>query len=144
MAKTWKKYEVMVLIDSDLGLDTIEGMIERFREIIRTSGGKVQRTVRWGIRNMAFSIKRKPKAYYAVIEFAGEGPVSTNLSHQLNLFDTVIKFQIVKNADGIDPVDLPDTEEVVDQVVRTVEEVMPILSRDDDEEEEMGDDEDRD
>jgi small subunit ribosomal protein S6 len=144
MAKTWKKYEVMVLIDSDLGLDTIEGMIERFREIIRNSGGKVQRTVRWGIRTMAFSIKRKPKAYYAVIEFAGEGPVSTNLSHQLNLLDTVIKFQIVKNADGVEPADLPDTEEVVDQVVRSVEEVMPIRTRDEDEEEDMGDEEERD
>lgn len=144
MAKTWKKYEVMVLIDSDLGQDTIDGMIERFREIIRSTGGKVQKTIRWGIRTMAFSIKRKPKAYYAIIEFAGEGPVSTNLSHQLNLLDTVIKFQIVKNADGVDPVDLPDTEEVVDQVVRSIEEVPAISIRDEDEEEELDDEEERD
>lgn len=135
MAKTWKKYEVMVLIDADLGLDTIEAMIERFREIIRGNQGRVLRTERWGIRNMAFAIKRHKKSYYVLMEFAGEGPVSIALSHQLNLLDTVVKFQIIKNVQGVDPADLPETEEIVDQVAKPVEEIKPMAIRDEDEEE---------
>lgn len=142
MAKTWKKYEVMILIDAELGLDTIEGMIERFREIIRSNQGKVLKTERWGIRNMAFAIKRHKKAYYVVIEFAGEGPVSTTLSHQLNLLDTVVKFQIIRNVMGVDPADLPDTEEVVDHVMKPVEEAKPLPVRGEEEEgEEEGEEE---
>lgn len=144
MAKTWKKYEVMVLIDAEQSIETIETMVERFREIIRSNGGKVMRTERWGIRNMAFAIKRHKKAYYVVIEFAGEGTVSTTLSHQLNLLDTVVKFQVIKNADGVDPVDVPDTEEIVDHVVRQVEETRPMSSRDEEEEGEEEEEEDED
>ena len=141
MAKTWKKYEVMVLIDDELSLETIEGMIEKFREVIRANQGRVLKTERWGIRNMAFAIKRHKKAYYAVLEFAGEGPVSTALSHQLNLLDTVIKFQVVRTAEGVEPADLPEKEEIVDQVVRPVEETRPMMR---DDEEEMDDEEDED
>lgn len=145
MAKTWNKYEVLVLIDADLPLETIEGMIERFREIIRSNQGKVLKTERWGIRNMAFAIKRKTKSYYTLLEFAGEGPVSIALSHQLNLLDTVIKFQIVKLGSKIDPETLPDVEEIIDQPIKSLEEARTFPVRgDDEEEEEMDMDEDED
>lgn len=112
MAKNWNRYENLILIDAGLGLEATEQLIERCREIVRTNGGRMIKTERWGLRDMAFAIKRQPKACYVLLEFAGEGTVSTSLSHQLNLLDTVIKFQIIKLEQGIDPAELPDIAEV--------------------------------
>ena len=140
MAKTWKKYEVLVLIDADLSLETIEGMIERFREVIRGNQGRVLKTERWGVRNMAFAIKRKQKSYYVLLEFAGEGPVSTALAHQLNLLDTVVKFQIVRVAEGLEPSELPEVEEIIDQPIKSLEEPRSFAASMEEEEEEEGDD----
>lgn len=113
MAKTWRRYEIMVLIDAGLAMEAAEQLIEKCREIIRNAGGRMVKTERWGLRDLAFPIKRHAKAYYVLLEYVGEGAVSTTLSHHLNLLDTVVKFQGVKLAEGIDPAELPEADEII-------------------------------
>lgn len=110
MAKTWRKYETLILIDAGLGMEATEEYINRFREQINGEG-RMLKTERWGVRDMAFEIKHHAKSYYLLLEYAGEGVVSTRLEHELNLLDSIIKFQTVKLAQGLDPEELPTDEE---------------------------------
>ena len=112
MAKTWRKYESLILYSPELDTDASEALVERFRDFIRSADGRMLKTERWGVRDTAFEIKGNKKAYYVLLEYAGEGPVSLHLAHQLNLLDMVIKFQTIKLADRVDPDDLPETEEI--------------------------------
>jgi small subunit ribosomal protein S6 len=110
MARTWRKYETLILIDAGLGMEATEEFINRFRQLINTDG-RMLKTDRWGVRNTAFEIKHHTKAYYLMLEYAGEGVVSTQLEHALNLLDSIIKFQTIKLAEGLDPEELPTEEE---------------------------------
>ncbi len=122
MAKTWRKYESLILYSAELDTDGSEALLERFREFIRSADGRMLKTERWGLRDMAFEIKHNKKAHYVLLEYAGEGPVSNALHHQLNLLDTVIKFQTIKLEDRVDPADLPETEEIIGDLEAPAEE----------------------
>ncbi|HEY6009432.1 MAG TPA: 30S ribosomal protein S6 [Geobacteraceae bacterium] len=127
MEQIWKKYETLVLYNGAMDLPAAEQMLEKLREIVRSGGGKMVKTERWGLRDMAFPIKRCKRAYYTLIEYAGPGTVSTNLGHQMNLIDEVVKFQTVKIADRVNPADLPETEEIVGRELPTVPPPMPVV-----------------
>jgi small subunit ribosomal protein S6 len=136
MSTPWRKYEILILMDANLGTEGTENLINRCRNFVIDAGGRMLKTERWGIRDMAFEIKRQKKACYVLLEFAGEGKVSTSLAHQLNLIDVIIKFQAVKLAEGVDPATLPEIEEQVSAVIPTKAPILPDLIKDEEEEEE--------
>ncbi|PLX41549.1 MAG: 30S ribosomal protein S6 [Deltaproteobacteria bacterium] len=143
MAKNWKKYEALVLFDANLGVEGSEELIDKFRGFITDAGGRMLKTERWGVRKMAFEINHHEKAYYVLFEFAGLGEVSTEFARQLNLIDIVIKFQTVKLAEGVDPEELPDTEEnIIPEEPKAEEEVPAKVEEDDDDEDDDDEDDD--
>lgn len=133
MATPWRKYEVLILIDAGLGNDGVEALINKCRGFVTDAGGRMLKTERWGYRDMAYEIKHKKKAYYVLLEFAGESSVATSVEHQLNLIDEIVKYQAVKLAEGVDPAALPEIEEHVSAPVPTK---APIRALEKDEEEE--------
>ncbi len=122
MAKTWRKYENLILLDPELGAEPTAELIERFRSIVRDNGGKMVKSDCWGIRNTAFEIKHKTKCYYVMLEYAGEGSVSIEFARQLNLLDVVVKFQSIKLAENLDPEEFANIEEEIK------EEVVPVAA----------------
>ncbi|TAL18239.1 30S ribosomal protein S6 [bacterium] len=136
MPTPWRKYEILILMDPNLGTEGTEDLINRCRGFVIDAGGRMLKTERWGIRDTAFEVKRQKKAWYLLLEFAGEGSVATSMARQLNLLDVVIKFQAVKLAEGIDPSTLPEIEEQVSAVAPSKPPVLPDLIKDEEEEEE--------
>jgi len=117
MEQIWKKYEALVLYNGGFDTETSEQMLERLREFIRSNGGRILKTERWGLRDMAYAIKRQKRAYYVLIEFAGPAAVSTEFARQMNLIDDIIKFQMVRLADRVEEADLPETEEEISREI---------------------------
>ncbi len=137
MATPWRKYEVLILINATIGNDGIENLINKSRGFVTDAGGRMLKTVRWGFRDMAYEIKRQKRAYYVLLEFAGESKVATNLEHQLNLIDEIVKYQVVKLAEGVDSAALPEIEEHISAPVPTKAPIRA-LEKDEDEEGEEG------
>ena len=108
MADIWHRYESLILFDPDLGEETTEELIARVKEYITNESGRILKTDRWGIRDLAFVMKGRAKAYYVLLEFAGPTRAATELDRRLNLLDTVLKFQTIKLEKRIDPDALPE------------------------------------
>ncbi len=107
MAELWSRYESLILFDPDLGEEARTELIGRVKEYISNASGRILKTDHWGLRDLAFAMKGRSKAYYLLVEFAGPAPVSTELARRLNLLDTVLKFQTIKLEDRLDPSELP-------------------------------------
>ena len=115
MAEKWRKYETLILFDPELGTEGTEEHVQRAREFITQEGGRILKGERWGLRDTAFEIKNRRKAYYLLLEYAGPARAATELDRRLNLLDTVLKFQTVKLEEEVDPASLADVEEVVSE-----------------------------
>lgn len=94
-----RAYELMVIIDGDLEENNVEGTVRRVHDQIKTKGGDVQRTDRWGKRRFAYEIAKKTDGYYVVIEFLG-GEGLADLERQFRLADDVVRHKLIRLPDA--------------------------------------------
>ncbi|MDR2771589.1 MAG: 30S ribosomal protein S6 [Clostridiales Family XIII bacterium] len=87
-------YELMFIIAAALDDSVKEATIETVKEII-SSGGEVVQTDVWGIRKLAYPIKKKNEGYYAVILFKAPADLPKELDRRLRISDNVIRHLII-------------------------------------------------
>lgn len=113
MAEKWRKYETLLIFGAELGTEGTEALVQKVRDYVTQDGGRILKTERWGLRDLAFELKGHARGYYLLLEYAGVPRVATEVDRKLNLIDSIIKFQTVKLDVDLDPATLPETEEVV-------------------------------
>ncbi len=142
MAEKWRRYETLMIFDPDLGIDGTEELVQKTREYITLAEGRVLKTERWGVRDLAFELKGRRKGYYLLLEYAGLPRVATEIDRRLNLLDTVVKFQTVKLEEAVNPETLPEPVEIVAEATTAPVTTPATAATDEDEStEESGDDE---
>ena len=90
-------YEVLFIIDPALEDEKKEATIEAVKEII-ASEGEVGNVDVWGMRKLAYPIKKKSEGYYVVIEFKAEPTLPKELDRRLKMSDNV-KRHLIDNKD---------------------------------------------
>lgn len=80
-----KKYEVMYILKSNLDDAARKAEIDKLHAVFTKNGGKINKVDEWGLRDLAYPIKKEPKGYYVVIKVEAENVA-------LNEFDRVTKF----------------------------------------------------
>lgn len=73
-------YEMMYILDPELGEDGIERMNGVISERITAGGGTIEKDQAWGIRKLAYEIKKRRDGYYHVLEFRAPGTVPASLA----------------------------------------------------------------
>lgn len=102
-----KKYDTTFIIDGTLGVDEREALIRRFGEILEKLGGKMDRIVRWGMRTLAYEIKRRRQGYYVIFYYDGESEAIKPFERELGINENVLRFMTVLS-DGTLPAYIPD------------------------------------
>lgn len=123
MAEIWRRYETLMIFDPELGVEGTEELVQKAREYVTGTEGRILKTERWGLRELAFELKGRRKGYYLLLEYAGVPRVASELDRRLNLLDTVVKFQTVKLQEAVDPETLPEPVEIAPEEVKTAAEV---------------------
>lgn len=91
-----RAYEALVIVDSALEEADIEQAIERFLEVIKTSGGEVTAVDKWGTRRFAYEIDHRKEGYYFVASFRAEDKVVDDLKRTVQISDEFIRSKIVR------------------------------------------------
>ncbi len=81
-----KKYEIMYILKSSLDDAARKAQIEKLHGIITKNGGKVNNVNEWGLRDLAYPIKKEIKGYYVVIKIEAEN-VALKEFDRLTRFD---------------------------------------------------------
>jgi len=63
------KYELMVILDPNIGEEAASKEVEKLKGEIKEFEGKVSSDDFWGIRDLAYRIKKENRGYYAVLNF---------------------------------------------------------------------------
>jgi small subunit ribosomal protein S6 len=89
-----KNYEIMYILMPNLEADAIKAEIEALHKIITDNGGKITGVNEWGMRDLAYEIKKQTKGYYVVTEITAE-PKAIAEFQQVAAFDQkVMRFLI--------------------------------------------------
>ena len=90
-------YEVLFIIDPALEDEKKEATIEAVKEII-AADGEVGNVDVWGMRKLAYPIKKKSEGYYVVIEFKGNPTLPKELDRRLKISDNIMR-HLIDNKD---------------------------------------------
>ena len=68
-------YEHVFLARQDVTPQQVEALVETYKGIIETNGGKVEKTETWGLKSLAYRIKKNRKAHFTLFNLdAPHGP----------------------------------------------------------------------
>ncbi len=88
-------YETVFIARQDLSTQQVEELKEKSCKIIEDQG-KVLRTEDWGLRNLAYRIKKNRKGHYVLIESDTAPQAIHELERTLRLNEDVLRFMTIK------------------------------------------------
>ena len=94
MAKTSEKYELMYIIDPDIGEEQIAATAEKFKALIE-SHGTVDEQEEIGKKKLAYLINDKPDGYYMLVRFTSGPEFPAELDRVLKITDGVMRSLII-------------------------------------------------
>lgn len=85
-----RHYEIVLLIHPDQS-EQVPAMLERYKGVVTSGGGKVHRVEDWGRRQMAYMIQKLAKAHYLCINIECGQAVLTELETGFRFNDAVLR-----------------------------------------------------
>ena len=91
-----KKYEMLLLLKSDMEEEAREAELNKYREIVSSKGGAVESTDKWGVKKTAYPINFQNDAFYVLIKFTSEADTIKELDRVAGLSSVVLRRMITK------------------------------------------------
>jgi small subunit ribosomal protein S6 len=85
-------YEHIYLARQDVTAQQVETLTETLKTLIAANGGSVSKVEGWGLKSLAFRIKKNRKAYFTLLNIDAPSPAIVELERQLGLNEDVIRF----------------------------------------------------
>jgi small subunit ribosomal protein S6 len=95
-----RHYEIVFLVHPDQS-EQVNGMIDRYKSMIESKGGKIHRLEDWGRRQLAYPINKIVKAHYVLMNIECDAEVRAELESAFKFNDAVIRNMIMKCDDAI-------------------------------------------
>jgi small subunit ribosomal protein S6 len=89
-------YEHVFLARQDISAQQVEALLQSFRGILEERGGSVGKTEYWGLKSLAFRIKKNRKAHYALMNIDAPHEAVAELERQLRLSTDIIRYLTVR------------------------------------------------
>ncbi|OQO90659.1 30S ribosomal protein S6 [Saccharomonospora piscinae] len=91
-----RHYEVMVILDPSLDERTVAPTLENYLQVIRNSGGNVEKVDVWGRRRLSYEIAKHAEGIYAVLDLFSDSDAVKELDRQLSLQETILRTKVVR------------------------------------------------
>ena len=98
-----RRYETIFIVRSNIAEDEIDAVINKTSSIIEGDGGIIIRIDKWGLKKLAYLIKKESQGYYVYLDYAGIPASVSEIERIFRIDDKVLKYLTIKLADSCDP-----------------------------------------
>ena len=95
-----RHYEITLIVHPDQS-SQVTTMIEKYKEIITTSGGSVHREEDWGRKHLAYPINKIYKAHYLMMNIECDNETLDKLNYNFRFNDAVLRNLIISKSEAI-------------------------------------------
>lgn len=121
-----RRYETIFISDPDLLADDRAQLFEKTKDLIVKQNGFLVLFDEWGVKKLAYDIKKKGRGHYVRIDFCGDGALVAELERSFRIDDRVMKFMTIVLNKNV------DLEKVKEEIAREAEAEKRIEAQDDD------------
>lgn len=95
-----RHYEIVFLVHPDQS-EQVPSMVERYTQIIESSGGKIHRLEDWGRRQLAYPITKIHKAHYTLLNVEASQEAMDELETAFRYNDAVLRNMVIRCDDAV-------------------------------------------
>jgi len=96
-------YEHVFICRQDISQQQVESLTENLTAILSEQGGSVEKTEYWGLRSLAYRVKKNRKGHYSLLNITADHSAISEMERQMSLNDDILRFMTIR-------VDEHDTE----------------------------------
>ncbi len=89
-------YEHVFITRPDITAQQVEALTDSLTKVVEENGGKVANTEYWGLRTMAYPIKKNKKAHYVMMNLDAPHPAILETERQERLNEDVMRFMTIR------------------------------------------------
>ena len=94
-----RKYETIYILQPDLSEDEIKVIADKVQDVIASYKGAFNRLEDWGIRKLAYPIRKCARGRYLYLRYDGGRELIAELERRLRLDEKVLRYQSVNITD---------------------------------------------
>ena len=95
-------YESVFIARQDVSSNNVEELAGQLQQIVQDNGGQVTKTEHWGLKNLAYRMKKNRKGHYVLFNIDAPAEAVQELERNMRFNEDIIRFLTVK-VDELDP-----------------------------------------
>ncbi|KST57066.1 30S ribosomal protein S6 [Methylobacterium sp. GXS13] len=92
-------YEHVLLARQDVTSQQVETMIDTYKGVIEQNGGRLEKIEMWGVKSLAYRIKKNRKAHFALLNIDAPPAAIAEMERQMQISEDVLRFMTVRVED---------------------------------------------
>ena len=96
-------YEHVFLARQDVSNAQVEALVKEYTDVIEQGGGKITKNEYWGVKSLAYKIKKNRKAHFSLLNIDAPHAAVAEMERRMGLSPEILRFLTLK-------VDAHDTE----------------------------------
>lgn len=89
-------YESVLIARQDLGASQVSSIVSDLSNVIKKEGGEIVRVDNWGLKNLAYRIKKNRKGHYVVMNIAAPAKAIAEFERIMRFNEDIIRYMTVK------------------------------------------------
>ena len=124
-----RRYETIFILRPSQNEEEINAIIDNTESIITADQGKIIELDRWGMRKLAYPIKKEVQGFYVYIDYTSAPEAVSEIERKFRIDDSILRYMTVKTDDSLSPEELQlaiDNVAAKNAVVEVAEETTDI------------------
>ncbi|GJE37237.1 30S ribosomal protein S6 [Methylobacterium persicinum] len=89
-------YEHVLLARQDVTSQQVETMIDTYKGVIEQNGGRLEKIEMWGVKSLAYRIKKNRKAHFALLNIDAPPAAIAEMERQMQISEDILRFMTVR------------------------------------------------
>ena len=85
-------YENVFIARQDVTVAQVEGLVETFEKVITDGGGAVPKKENWGLKTLAYKIKKNRKGHYTLMNLDAPANAVHEMERQMRINEDVLRY----------------------------------------------------
>src|SRR5215469_3384065 len=89
-------YENVFIARQDISTTQVEALADTFTNLVTEQGGKVEKREYWGLRNLAYRIKKNRKGHYVLFNLDAPPAAVNELERNMRINEDVLRYLTIR------------------------------------------------
>jgi small subunit ribosomal protein S6 len=89
-------YEHIFMARQDVTSQQVEAFVDQFKTVIEQNGGTVENTEMWGVKSLAYRIKKNRKAHFTMFNLNAPAAAVAEMERQMRINEDILRFITIR------------------------------------------------